>query len=117
MAQMTIDELASAISRSSPDAAGQGLARLLVEWKRDATSVDELRLLVDRYIGDRWLADNSSHAGVQGLWSEFCAAAIDDIGGMTVNERLFHFGLFGDFDEAHTSQARERIYAKLLAAP
>jgi hypothetical protein len=114
---MTIDETASAISRTSPDAVVQGLARLLVEWKLNAANVDELRTQVERYIGNSWIADDSMHAVVYGLWSAFCSAAIDGISGMSMNERLFHFGLFEEFDNANSPQAREGIYAKLLATP
>jgi hypothetical protein len=117
MAQKTIDETASAISRSSPDAVVQGLALLLVEWKLSAANVDELRAQVERYIGNSWIAEDSTHATVYGLWSAFCKTAIDCIGGMSMNERLFHFGLFERFDNAGSPQAREEIYAKLLAAP
>lgn len=117
MAQMTIDETASAIGRSSPDAVVQGLARLLVEWKLSAANVDELRSRVEHYIGNSWIADDSTHAVVYGLWSAFCTNAIDGIGGMTLNERLFFFGLSEAFDNADSSQVREGIYAKLLAAP
>lgn len=114
---MTIDETASAISRTSPDVVVQGLARLLDEWKRNTDSVDELRTQVERYIGNSWIADDSTHAAVFGLWSAFCKTAIDCIGGMSMNERLFHFGLVEKFDEASSPQAREEIYAKLLASP
>ena len=114
---MTIDETASAIGRTSPDAVVQGLARLLVEWKCNADNVDELRTQVERYMGSSWIADDSTHAAVYGLWSAFCKTAIDCIGGMSMNERLFHFGLVEKFDEASSSQAREEIYTKLLAAP
>ncbi len=117
MAQMTIDDIASAIGRTSPDAVVQGLARLLTEWKLNADNVDELRAQVERYIGNSWIADDSTHAGVHGLWSAFFKTAIDRIGGMNMNERLFHFGLFERFDNASSPQAREEIYAKLLAAP
>jgi hypothetical protein len=117
MAQMTIDETASAIGRTSPDVVVQGLARLLVEWKLNADNVDELRTQVERYIGNSWIADDSTHTTVYGLWSAFCKTAIDCICGMTMNERLFHFGLFERFDNASSPQAREEIYAKLLAAP
>lgn len=52
-----------------------------------------------------------------GLLSAFCTTTIEGIGGMAMSERLFHFGLFEEFDNADTPQARERIYAKLLATP
>lgn len=117
MAQMTIDEMASAISCTSPDVVVQGLARLLAEWKLNADNVDELRVRVERYIGNSWIADDSTHSAVYDLWSVFRKTAIDRIGGMNMNERLFHFGLFERFDNASSQQAREEIYAKLLAAP
>jgi len=117
MAQMTIDELASSISDTSTDAVVQGLARLLVQWKRNTANVHELRSQVDRYVGNSWIADDSTHAVVYGLWSAFCSTAIEGIGNMSMNERLFHFGLLNEFDNANTHQAGEGIYAKLLATP
>lgn len=117
MAQVTIDETAAAIGHTSTDAVVQGLARLLVEWKFNADNVDELRTQVERYIGNSWIADDSTHAAVYVLWSAFCKTAIDCIGGMSMNERLFRFGLFERFDNASSPLAREEIYAKLLAAP
>ncbi|WP_271009086.1 hypothetical protein [Paucibacter sp. B51] len=53
---MTIDEAASAIGRTSPDVAVQGLASLLAEWKLNADNVDELRGQVERYIGNSWIS-------------------------------------------------------------
>jgi len=117
MAQLTIDEMASAIGHTSTDAVVQGLARLMAEWKFNADNVYELRTQVERYIGHSWIADGSTHAAVYGLWTAFFKTAIDCIGSMSMNERLFHFGLFERFENATSPQAREEIYAKLLAAP
>jgi hypothetical protein len=117
MAQMTIDDLASAIARLSPEAAVQGLAHLLIDWKHDASTVEQLSTRVDRYIGNTWIADDAIHAQVHKMWSEFCVAYIQVIGGMTMNERLFSFGLFTEFDNANTEEQRIGIYAKLLAKP
>ncbi|MBR7747243.1 hypothetical protein KDM92_11670 [Undibacterium sp. BYS107W] len=115
MIKMTIDETASAISRTSPDVIVQGLSRLLVEWKLSAANVNELQIQVERYIGNSWISDDSTHAAVDALWSAFCKTAIGCIGGMSINERLYHFGLLEMFDNASSSHAREVIYAKLLA--
>ena len=117
MAQMTIDDLASAIARLSPEAAVQGLAHLLIDWKHDPSTVEQLSTKVDRYIGNTWIADGAIHSQVYKMWSDFRAAAIQVIGGMTMNERLFTFGLFTEFDSASTEEQRIEIYAKLLAKP
>jgi hydrogenase maturation factor len=117
MAQMTIDDLASAIARLSPEAVVQRLAQLLNDWKRDPSTVEQLSTRVDRYIGNTWIADEAIHAQVHKMWSEFRAAEVQGIGGMTMNERLFSFGLFAEFDNASTDEQRIEIYAKLHAKP
>jgi hypothetical protein len=117
MAQMTIDELASSIARLSPEAVVQGLAQLLIDWKCDASTVEQLSTRVDRYIGNTWIVDDAIHARAHNMWSEFRAAEVQGIGGMTMNERLFSFGLFAEFDNASTAEQRIGIYAKLLAKP
>lgn len=117
MAQMTIDDLASAIARLSPEAVVQELAQLLIDWKYDPSTVEQLSTRVDRYIGNTWIADDAIHAQVHKMWSEFRAAELQGIGGMTMNERLFCFSLLTEFDNASTEEQRIGIYAKLLAEP
>ena len=114
---MTLDELAATVTSTSPDPVVQRLASLLVLWKDDDTSVQALRNDVERYIGNTWIERTEVHKTVYALWSEFVNTAINSIGGMTMNERLFVFGLTSEFDSASTDEQRERIYAKLLAKP
>jgi hypothetical protein len=40
----------------------------------------------------------------------------DSVDGMTVNERLFHFGLFDKFDSAVRARDSERLVQVLLLA-
>ena len=117
MVKMTIDNLASAIARLSPDPVVQGLAQLLIDWKYDQSTVEHLSVRVDRYIGNTWVADDAIHTQVHKMWSEFRAVEIQGIGGKTMNERLFSFGLFVAFDNVNTEEQRIGIYAKLLAKP
>ena len=114
---MTLDELVSTVANSSPDPVVQRLASLLALWKDDDTSVQALRNDIERYIGNSWIERAEVHKTVYALWSEFVSSEINSIGGMTMNERLFAFGLISQFDSASTDQQRERIYAKLLAKP
>lgn len=114
---MTLDELIFTLAGTSPDPGVQRLSTFLVQWKSDDTSVQDLRIDIERYIGNSWIEQAEVHKTVYALWSEFVAVAIGSIGGMTMNERLFVFGLMSQFDAASTEQERNRIYAKLLAKP
>ncbi len=49
------------------------------------------------------------------MWSDFRDSAINGIGGMTINERLYWFGLFDQFDKSVTQSEKENIYSKLMA--
>ena len=114
---MTIDELISAIASSSPDPVVQRLSSILSEWKEDDTTVQDLRTDIERYIGNSWIEQATVHAAIYDRWLEFVTLEICAIGGMTMNERLFVFGLTSQFDAASTDQERNRLYAKLLAKP
>ena len=49
------------------------------------------------------------------MWTEFRKSAIDGIGGMTMNERLYWFGLFDLFNNAKNDAEEEKFYGKLMA--
>ena len=114
---MTLDELISTVASSSPDPVVQRLSSILSEWKEDDTTVQDLRIDIERYIGNSWIEQAEVHTTVYDLWSEFVTLEICAVGGMTMNERLFVFGLMSQFDAASNDQERSRIYAKLLAKP
>ena len=90
---------------------------MLRDWKSDDTSVEKLRDSVERYVGKSWIESTEEHEQVYGLWSKFRDEAIEPIGGMTMNERLYWFDLFAPFDACNTEDDRARIYSKLLASP
>jgi len=113
---MNLDQLAAEVERISPDKNGRGLAVALRNWKTDSTDINALAVLGERYIGHAWFETDATHNAIFNLWSSFCTEAITNVGGMTMNERLYNFGLFERFDSAGTAE-REALYGKLQARP
>lgn len=112
---MTIDELAQNIRSVSKEYQVQRLADLLYEWKINDQTVEELSGTIERYVGHSWFADKDDHNRIYELWSTFRDNAISGIGGMTMNERLYWFGLIDDFDACQNEKSKLRIYKKLMA--
>jgi len=113
---MNLDELANRLRVNFVDPAVQRLGAALLEWKTDSSTVVELRERIERYIGNSWIATEEDHRAVYGLWSSFRDDAINRIGGMTMNERLYWFGLVDRFDGSN-EQEQLVIYRKLNATP
>jgi hypothetical protein len=114
---LSIDDLAAEIRATSLDPVVQRLADILLEWKTDNSTVEELRSLIEHFIGNTWISSNDVHSEVYHLWSAFRDEAILKIGGMTMNERLYWFGLLEQFDHAPSPEAKKPLYTKLLARP
>jgi len=114
---MNLDELANAIKEASPEPDAQRIADFLIAWKATPDTVEDLRSQTERYIGHVWLSTDSIHTYIYGLWTAFVSAEIEHIHGMTMNERLYAFGLFPQFEKATTPDQRLVIYEKLLASP
>ncbi|MCV2357342.1 hypothetical protein LNV09_24645, partial [Paucibacter sp. B2R-40] len=114
--QMTLDELCDSIASSSSDTVAIGLVNHLQEWKANSANVDFLCSSVERYIGNTWISSESEHAAIYALWSEFRDSVATQIHGMTMNERLYFFGLLSAFDAAATVTEQDRFYGKLHAA-
>ena len=114
---MDLDTLASAIRNASNDPGASKLADLLIGWKDSDSNATELERDVERFVGNTWIADAAEHGKIYSLWSSFRGNVIHGIGGMTMNERLYHFGLFPRWDSTHSEEGRKAIYAKLLGNP
>lgn len=114
---MDLDELATAMRKTSSDPVVLRLSDLLSVWKDDSSDAKELESTVERYIGNTWIADTAEHEKIYSLWSQFRDDAIHGIGGMTMNERLYCFSLFPRWEGTKTDEDRKAIYAKLLANP
>jgi hypothetical protein len=75
------------------------------------------RLLADsieRFFGNSGITSEDTYSHPYKLWSSFRAAAISGIGGMTINERLYWFGLFERYESA-TEAEQQVTYEKLCA--
>ena len=113
---MNLDELASHLRTGFNDPAVQNLGTVMLEWKTDTSTAEDLRERVERYIGNSWITGEEDRQKVYGVWCSFRDEAIGRIGGMTMNERLYWFGLFDQFDSA-ANEERSVIYRKLHASP
>ena len=72
-------------------------------------------LKIANFLGNTWIDKRTDFDKVYGMWTEFRKSAIDGIGGMTMNERLYWFGLFDLFDNAKNKSGQEKFYGKLMA--
>lgn len=108
---MSIDELVNSINESK---LREQLAKWVIKWKSDDNDIHVLYEMVVKWHGNTWFKDevesNQFYANLQA----FKAQAIDNIGGLTVNERLFLFGLFNEWDNSD-SNGQQRIRGKLHA--
>lgn len=112
---MNYDEYIKETDRFSHDEVVSRLRKHLVAWKDDDTNVIELADSVERFFGSSWIEDEETHNHLYRLWSSFTKEAIEGIDGMTMNERLYWFGLFERFDRLRSESDKKIIYGKLCA--
>jgi hypothetical protein len=110
---MNLDELEEKIRAISSDPEIRGVANQLTAWKDNLATVHDLALAMERYIGNIWISSSQDHDRVYALWSAFRQESIEAIRGMTMNERLFSFGLLERFDALQSDSDRQALYAKL----
>jgi len=113
---MTLDQLCASIASSSCDPVAIGLVQRLHGWKFDSASADDLLASVEKYLGNVWIQSDAEYSAIYKAWSEFRDEVGAQLRGMTMNERLYLFGLVGAFDAATSVAETDRIYAKLHAS-
>lgn len=112
---MTLDELTKEIRVISNEKFIQDLAKYIEEWKSDDRNAEALKTMVERFFGNAWIPQEEEHSKVYSLWSEFRDNVIHGVGGMTMNERLYAFGLFERFDSCRSDTEKLVIYGKVHA--
>ena len=117
---MIIDELIAALRMKADGANVQdrrlivGLVDHLLQWIDNDQTVGDLQCSVDRYIGNVWLSTDALHSSIWTLAKKL-GDEIKGVGGMTVNERLFAFGLFPRYDSSVTDAQRRAVRSKVDA--
>lgn len=114
---MNLDELAQSFRNISNEKIIDDLVQYLAAWKSDDRNVNELETMVERLFGNTWMQNETDHSKAYGLWKTFGDDAIQGIGGMTMNERLYLFGLLERFYLSNTEEQKHVVYIKLLAKP
>jgi hypothetical protein len=112
--KMNYDEYIEEVRKYSNDEVVARLVSHLDKWKSDNANVVELADSIERFFGNSWITSEETHSNLYRLWSSFKTQAISGIGGMTMNERLYWFGLFERFENASESEQKV-IYEKLCA--
>ena len=103
------------VEKFSEDEVVARLGKHLSEWKQDDTDTFELANSIERFFGNSWIEREETHKHLYRLWSKFKEESIDGIGGLSMNERLYWFGLFERFESSQSEAAQKVIYAKLCA--
>ena len=111
---MNYDEYIQEAQKYSSDETVARLISHLSAWKSDDTDVVELAKSIEKFFGSAWVTDENIHNHLYQHWSRFKATAISGIGGMTINERLYLFGLFERFESASETEKKD-VYKKLCA--
>lgn len=108
---MNIDELVSSIEETE---LRENLGHWVCEWKKDESDINKLYELVAKWHGNVWFKDQAKQNEFWSNLQSFKESAVNGIGGMTVNERLYWFGLFKEWDSSNESN-QQRIRSKLHA--
>jgi len=109
---MNLDELVDSIPERALRAQ---LWKWVDGWKSDDADVDELAALMEKWHGSVWFSDRQAQSAFYERFQKFREQIIQRVGGMTVNERLYWFGLFDHWDMSNDA-SRKRIRTKLRAA-
>ena len=107
---MNFDELINSVEAELRE----GLCHWVDEWKKGDKDVEVLAYLVGKWHGNVWFKDTAASNKFYANFQEFKHIAIDDIGGLPLNERLYWFGLFEAWhggDEPTQQRLRSKLHA------
>ncbi len=108
---MNLDELVDSIPECEPKAQ---LSHWIEKWKSDDSDVETLSALIEKWHGNVWFGDRQAQNDFYERFQRFREEAIQSIVGMSINERLYRFGLMEHWDRSD-NESRGRIRTKLRA--
>jgi hypothetical protein len=116
---VTLPQLRSALVNVGPLADQDAKLRDLFvgrldAWPTDDSTAEGLLADLNRILGNVWFSSSAVHTAVFQALEAF-GKEVHGVSGMTVNERLFTFGLLDSWDAA-TDATRKLFRAKLGAA-
>jgi hypothetical protein len=109
---MNLDDLVNSILEEEQR---MKLAHRVTEWKEDETDIYGLYEMICKWHGKVSIEGEVAQDNFYSNLQSFKSNAIDNIGGMTVNERLYWFGLFEEWDQSELIE-QQRIRGKLHAS-
>jgi hypothetical protein len=110
---MIFNELIENIQKISNEKTVKDIVDFLNNWKKDNRNVDRLDYDFEKYLGNIWIENSNEFNKIYEMWKEFKNCAILNLAGMTMNERLYVFGLFEKFDSCKNTEEKNYIYEKL----
>jgi len=108
---MNIDELVNSIQENE---LRNQLTQWVNEWKSDDSDVLLLSEIILKWHGNVWFKDSSESNEFLNQFNAFKLNAITGLGGLTLNERLYFFGLFEQWDSANETE-QNKLRRKLQA--
>jgi intergrase/recombinase len=108
---MNIDALINSISEKTLK---DSISRWVDKWKKDEQSIHELYDLLNQWHGNARFQNHDEQNTFYRNLNKFKHDAIDGIGGMSLNERLYMFGLLEQWDSSNDAE-RLVIRTKLHA--
>ena len=114
---VNLDQLADDIVKSANEKLADDLKHWIGLWKKDDKTVEELVNMVEKWLGNVWFKEQADQQKCYNLWKSFREKVIERLGGMTINERLYHFSLFDRYEQCPSRDEKLKIYTKLHAKP
>jgi len=111
---MNIDELIQLYENENSPVIKR-IAIIINDWKISDKDVDDLVDVIEKYFGNTWIEDTKEYEKNYRIWTDFKNTEIVSLPGMTMNERLWIFGLIDRFDQLKTDGEKEIIYKKIKA--
>jgi len=108
---MNLHELIESISEAKLK---KNLLRWVNEWKSNEQDIDQLAYMIGKWHGNTWFENTLESNNFYTRFQAFRSSSIDQIEGLTVNERLYLFGLFEQWDNSNEEE-QLRIRNKIKA--